>query len=391
MNKGKYFLVLDAGTSGVKALIFTNSLEVVGRAHKSIQKFFPHKYFVEQNPKEIVEASVDVIKKVVKENKIDPSDIVAMGITNQRETTILWNKKTGEPIYNAIVWEDERTSEICKELQKNNEIIRSKTGLTILPYFSASKIFWILKNVPMAKKLLLNKTLLFGTVDTWLLWNISKNKNHATDYTNASRTLLFNCKNLSWDKQLLDIFSVPGEILPKVFPSQSVFGTLQKNILGKELPIVALCGDQQSSMYAAGVGIGETKITYGTGTFIMQSLGEKFILRDGFFTTLIPSGKRYGYALEAKVNATGRNVEENLADKKKLQQILISIAKEAAKAVRKLPIVPLKITADGGITRNTFILEKQEELLKIPIKKHSIFDGTAYGTAKLVKDFQSLR
>ena len=175
MNQKQYFLVLDVGTSGIKALILSNSLELIGRQHQGIENSLI-RFFVEQDPKELVTASIAVIEKVVKENKIDSLDIVAMGITNQRETAILWNKETGEPIYNAIVWEDERTREMCEKLQKNSEIVRNKTGLEILPYFSATKIAWILENTPIAKELIKNDSLLFGNVDTWLLWNLSNQK-----------------------------------------------------------------------------------------------------------------------------------------------------------------------------------------------------------------------
>ena len=386
MKHEKYFLVLDVGTSGIKALVFRHNLEVVGRAYKEIGKTVPHKGFVEQDPQELIEVSSSVLKQVVTENKISPKNITALGITNQRETTILWDKKTGTPVYPAIVWEDNRTEKECAKLQKYEGVVRKRTGLTMLPYFSASKIAWILSHVTKTKKLLQTKRLLFGTVDTWIMWNLSKEKKHVTDYTNASRTLLFNIKTFAWEKQLLDVFSVPCSILPKPLPSFAHFGTLQKNILGKEIPIMAVIGDQQSSMYATGIQKGKTKVTYGTGTFILQAIGKKFLLKDGFFTTIIPLKNGFGYALEAKIDATGQTVAKHLKNAAKLKKTVDGITQTVATVIRKLPIVPKEITVDGGITREKYLITKQEKLLDIPVVTHELFDGTALGVAKLLRD-----
>jgi len=386
MKQEKYFLVLDVGTSGIKALLFTDQLTVVGRSYKEIHKFHPQKGFVEQDPKELVAISVAVIQQVVKGTKISPESIIAMGITNQRETTILWDKKTGKPVYPAIVWEDERTIEECSKILKHESLVRNLTGLTILPYFSASKIAWILSNVENAKKLLKESRLLFGTVDTWILWNLSKQHAHVTDYTNASRTLLFNIKNHTWDTKLLKAFSIPSSILPKAHPSFVKFGTLKKEILGREIPIMAIVGDQQSSMYATGVETGKTKATYGTGTFILQVIGKKFLLKDGFFTTIVPLQKGFGYALEAKIDATGQTVAKHLQDKVELIKTINQIATDAATVIKNLPIIPKEVTVDGGITREEYLIKKQQELIGIPVVTHKTFDGTALGVAKLLKD-----
>lgn len=386
MKQEKYFIVLDVGTSGIKALVFTSTLQVIGRAYKEIGKTLPQKGFVEQDPQELIAVSLSVLKEVVSNNNISPDDVAALGITNQRETTILWDKKTGKPVYPAIVWEDGRTEKECLDLKKHEPLVRSLTGLTMLPYFSASKIAWILDNVENAKKILAEKQLLFGTVDTWVMWNLSKEKAHVTDFTNASRTLLFNIKKNTWDKKLLDVFSIPSAILPKALPSFSRFGTLQKEILGREIPIMAVIGDQQSSMYATGVQIGRTKVTYGTGTFILQSIGKKFLLKDGFFTTVIPLKNGFGYALEAKIDATGQTVAKHLTDKTKLYKTIDNIAEDTACVIKRLPVVPKEVTVDGGITREKYMITKQEELLGIPVVTHELFDGTALGVAKLLRD-----
>jgi glycerol kinase len=386
MKQETYFLVLDVGTSGIKALVFTKSLKVVGRAYKEINKLLPQKGFVEQDPQELVAVSISVIKQVVREQKITPKHIVAMGITNQRETTILWDKKTGQPVYPAIVWEDERTTEECSLFKKHEQLVRKLTGLTILPYFSASKIAWILSHVPQTKNLLQEKRLLFGTVDSWIMWNLSKQKVHVTDYTNASRTLLFNINDYAWDKKLLEVFSLSSEILPQTLPSFSQFATLKKEILGEEIPMLAVVGDQQSSMYATGTETGKTKATYGTGTFILQVIGEKFLLKDRFFTTIVPLKKGFGYALEAKIDATGQTVAKHLQDKVLLRETIDRIVHDAAVVIKNLPIVPKEVTVDGGITREAYLIKKQQELLGIPVVTHETFDGTALGVAKLLQD-----
>ncbi|MDE2026230.1 MAG: hypothetical protein KGJ07_07085, partial [Patescibacteria group bacterium] len=201
-----------------------------------------------------------------------------------------------------------------------------------------------------------------------------------------SRTLLFNIKRNVWDNTLLNVFSIPSIILPKALPSFARFGTLQKDILGKEIPIMAVIGDQQSSMYATGIAKGKTKVTYGTGTFILQSIGRKFLLKDGFFTTVIPLKNGIGYALEAKIDATGQTVTKHLHNKAKLFQTIDSIATTTAEVIKRLPIIPKEVTVDGGITREKYMLTKQEELLGMPIVTHEIFDGTALGVAKYLRD-----
>ena len=311
------FLVLDVGTTGVKGFVFDRKLKLLGKSYHRLNKRFPKKGWVEQSPQDLINKSVLALRGAVKKSKVSPTSLISLGITNQRETTILWDKRTAKPIYPAIVWEDTRTTARTKTLgRKYQSIVREKTGLPIDPYFSATKIAWILENVPRAKTLAEKNHILFGTVDTWVLWNLSREKNYLTDYTNASRTLIFNIKKLVWDQGLLDIFKIPKDILPGVRPSGSLFGHLKSNVIGVSLPIRAICGDQQASMYAAGTKPRTTKITYGTGTFMMQIIGSKFIQHKPFFTTLTATTSKPMYALEGKIDCCGNKVDELL--KKKL-------------------------------------------------------------------------
>lgn len=380
-----YYLVLDIGTTGIKALVFDDNLTLLGKAYKRIQKEFPRSGFVEQNPNELVSVSIEVLKQVVEEQHISTSKIVSLGITNQRETTILWNASSSKPIYNAIVWEDNRTEEECKSLQKYEPEVREKTGLRINPYFSATKIAWILKNIPEASKLQDKGLLRFGTVDSWILWNLSEGKRHSTDYTNASRTLLYNINTLRWDKSLFDLFGVPKNILPQVHPSLSSFGLLKKDILGVYIPISAMCGDQQSSMSAAGYEKGTTKVTFGTGIFIMQSVGKEFMLNNSFFTTLVPSPNGTVYALEAKINESGKRADELLKNQLSLTPLLKELAQEVSDFIKKLPITPKELVIDGGIVRAEELPRLLEEISGIRVRTQDIYDGTALGVAKLLR------
>ena len=259
------------------------------------------------------------------------------------------------------------------------------TGLQVDPYFSATKIDWILKNIPQAEKLIEKDRLIFGTVDTWVLWNLSQEKMHATDHTNAARTLLYNIKDLKWDDRLLDLFGVPKEILPDVLPSRSAYGHLHSNIVGAPLAIVAMCGDQQSSMYAVGNTTGQTKVTYGTGTFIMQVLGPDFRTKTPFFTTLIPNTPRPSYALEAKIDCCGNKVDALLAKNKDLNPTIHKLALQVDEYIKALPKKPKEIIVDGGLTQAKDLVRIQSEISGIPVVKQTIFDGTALGVAKLVQ------
>ncbi|MBI4135473.1 hypothetical protein HY477_01950 [Candidatus Uhrbacteria bacterium] len=381
----KYFLVLDVGTTGIKALVFSQKLEIAGRAYARIKKTHPKPGFVEQSPSELLAVSKQVLKDAVRASHIPLKSLRAFGLTNQRETTIAWNRKTGTPIYPAIVWEDKRTAKICARMRnkKLETLVREKNGLTIDPYFSATKLRWILKKIGE------DEGLLFGTVDTWILWNLLEGRPHLTDWTNASRTLLYNIRTLKWDDELLRVFNVPRAMLPEVRPSQSNFGWLRKDILGVRLPVRAVCGDQQASMYGVSARPGATKVTYGTGTFLVQSLGSKFVLKRPFFTTLMPGKLKPGFALEAKVEGSGAAIDKVLHDTNKLNQALAHIAKNVDVYLKKLPIRPKALVVDGGITRDGRMVAVQAKISKIKTRRQITDDGTALGVAKLLRDYET--
>lgn len=384
-RKGKYYLVLDVGTTGVKALIFDARFKIVTWTYLSLNKVRSGRHRVEQDPDELLAKGIAAIRKVVKAARLKKEEIVGFGLTNQRETVVLWDKSTGRPVYPAIVWQDNRTEAYCDRLRKRNEpTIMERTGLPILPYFSASKIRWMLDNVPRAAALARNKKLAIGTVDSWLLWNVTASRVHATDYTNASRTLLFNIKKMKWDKALLRIFGIPAGALPRALPSRSRFGDLDPGILGFKLPILAICGDQQASLFAAGTAPGTAKVTYGTGAFFMQILGPKYAREKGFFTTIAVSGKRPVFALEAKVNKGAADVLKVLKQPVALRRTITAIAREVGKITDRLEIKPKKIVIDGGITKYKKLPAIQRKISKIRIERQSIPNGTALGIAKLI-------
>lgn len=384
-RKGKHCLVLDLGTTGVKALVFDAKFKIVTWTYLPLGKKRFGQHCVEQDPGELVAKGIAAIRKVVKVGGLKREDIAGFGLANQRETVILWDKTTGKPVYPAIVWQDNRTQVYCDRLRKRHEkTVMDKTGLPILPYFSASKIKWILDNVPRAAALAKAKKLAFGTVDSWFLWNVTASHVHATDYTNASRTLLFNIKNMKWDKALLKIFDVPLGALPRVRPSRSRFGDLDPKILGFKVPILAMCGDQQASLFAAGIAPGTAKVTYGTGAFFMQILGGKYARQNDFFTTIAVSGRRPVFALEAKVNKGAADVLKVLKRPAALRRTITAIALEVGKITDKLELRPKKITIDGGITKYRSLPAIQRKISKIRIERQSMPNGTALGVAKLL-------
>lgn len=384
----KNVLVLDVGTTGVKAFIFNWKLEQLSKAYEKYPVVSKKKGWVEQDPKRLLSASIRVMRQAVKQSRAPKASIASWGITNQRETTILWNKTTGEPVYPAIVWQDMRTSAFCSSLKKKWERkVRSKTGLVLDPYFSASKVRWILRNVPKSRTLASQKKLAFGTVDSWLAWHLCDGRPHITDMTNAARTLLMNIRTKKWDKTLLKLFGVPLTILPKIKPSASTFGALKKNILGIPLPLTAMVGDQQSSFYAATQTAKKkgkvTKVTFGTGTFVMQSLGPVFWTKKPFFTTLVPKGKHAEYALEAKVGVTGPEVERRLGKPLELQKYLYAVAHRVNKYIKRLPRKPKEIVIDGGVTQDPSVQWVIQGVTNIETAPMVMYDGTALGAAML--------
>jgi len=286
----KYILSIDQGTTGSRAIVYDKSGKVKALAYEEFPQYFPKPGWVEHNPVEIWNSVNHSIQKVLQ--KISPDAVEAIGITNQRETTVIWDKKTGTPIYNAIVWQCRRTSSRCDALKKNKttvNFIRQATGLPVDAYFSATKIEWILRHVPGALKRAREGRLLFGTTDTWVLWNLTGGRSHATDFTNASRTMIFNIGKLTWDQKLLKIFGIPSSMLPNVKPSSGVFGLTSK--IGKlpaGIPIAGMAGDQQAALFGqACFDPGTVKNTYGTGAFLLFNVGTKRIYsRYGLITTL---------------------------------------------------------------------------------------------------------
>lgn len=382
----KNTLVLDAGTTAIKAFVFDQEENLIGHASQDIEKSFPQPGWVEQNPAEIVGITIQVLRDALAVSNIEPTSIKGLGIATQRETIVAWDKKTSEPVYPAIVWQDTRTASECAKLhQAHNQTIREKTGLSVDPYFSATKIRWILDNVPKAQELASNNQLAVGTIDSWLLWNLTQGSSHQTDYTNASRTLLFNIRTLTWDKELLDIFSVPVDVLPEAKPSRSSFGIVRKGSIGIELPILAVAGDQQAGLYAAGTEIKTTKATYGTGTFVMQVIGSQFALHHPFFTTLAIHNNKPWYALEAKVTSGVKNADAILQDPILLQSHIQQLVHHANTAIQQFPLTPDEIVIDGGWIRDGKILPMQSELSNIPVREQPIFDGTALGIHRIMQ------
>lgn len=314
---GKYIMALDQGTTSSRTILFNHDGEVVKQVSKEYRQIFPQPGWVEHDPMDIWESQKWTMLEVLKEADVSPSDVDAIGITNQRETTIVWDKNTGEPIYNAIVWQCRRTSEMVDELsdklesEGKTELIPSKTGLRPDAYFSGTKIKWILDNVEGAYERAKNGELLFGTVDTWLMWNLSAGEVHATDYTNASRTMLFNIHDLDWDDELLELLDVPKPLLPKAMKSSGLFGYASKELLGEKIPIMGVAGDQQAALFGqCCFEDRDIKNTYGTGGFLMMNTGNKPVTsKNGLLTTIAASTDDIQYALEGSVFVSGSAIQ----------------------------------------------------------------------------------
>ncbi|RDW15697.1 glycerol kinase GlpK [Oceanobacillus chungangensis] len=311
----KYILSLDQGTTSSRAILFNHNGEIVETGQKEFQQFFPKPGWVEHDANEIWTSVLACIADVLRKSDVDPSQIAGIGITNQRETTVVWDKNTGKPIYHAIVWQSRQTEDICKALaeQGHGDIIREKTGLLIDPYFSGTKVKWILDNVEGAREKAEAGDLLFGTMDTWLVYQLSGKKTHITDYSNASRTLMFNIYDLKWDDELLDILTVPKSMLPEVRQSSEVYAnTVGYHFYGHEVPIAGIAGDQQAALFGqACFEQGMAKNTYGTGCFMLMNTGEKAVKSEnGLLTTLAwgVDGK-VEYALEGSIFVAGSAIQ----------------------------------------------------------------------------------
>lgn len=438
-------LALDQSTSGSKAMIIDNKGNVLVSSQKSHKQYYPKPGWVEHDPEEIYENSVEILKKVIRKVNTESKNIKVLSLTNQRETVLVWDKKTGKPVYPAIVWQCRRTSEICKKLKDQDfeKCIKDKTGLLLDPYFSASKIKWIIENIDDLKSKSKKGELLLGTIDTWLIWRFTGGKIHATDYTNASRTMLFNIKTLEWDLELLDIFGIEFNMLPQIKFSDEIFGSTVRGILYEyEIPISGVIGDSQGALFGQNCfESGMIKATYGTGTSVMMYTGNKFVNSEGGLAISIAWGrkKRVDYATEGIIISTGDalnwlkdniglfedfkqidsmaesptdnegvymipafsgmgapywNMEARAAiiglSRKSNKNNLVRSALEAvAYQVRdaielmknESGIQPLILNADGGLTQSRFLMQFQADMLDFPIAISSQEDLSLMGSA----------
>lgn len=440
-----YILALDQGTTSSRAIIFDKDSQIISVSQKEYTQIFPRSGWVEHNPLEIWETQSQTAIEALQKADLTANEIAAIGITNQRETTVVWNKTTGEPIYNAIVWQDRRTSVFCDEIRENyGELIRQKTGLETDAYFSASKLNWILENVEGARGQAENGEILFGTVDTWLIWKFTSGKAHITDVSNASRTMLFNINSLDWDEELLEIFKIPPSILPKVVSSSEVYAEVEAPNELKGIKIAGNAGDQQAALFGQlCFEKGLSKNTYGTGCFMLQNIGTEAVESKNRLLTTIAwqiDGKTE-YALEGSVFIGGAVIQwlrdsleiiENSADVEALANsvgdnggvyfvpafaglgaphwnqdargLIIGLTRgtgkahiaraavesicyqtadllEAMQADAKIELKELRV--DGGATKNDSLLQFQADILQIPVIRSKITETTALGAAYL--------
>ncbi|MGE5629339.1 MAG: glycerol kinase GlpK [Solirubrobacterales bacterium] len=442
----KYILSMDQGTTSSRCLLFDHEGNIKAQAQKEFNQIYPKAGWVEHNPMEIWSTQIGVVTEAMAKINASSSDIEAIGITNQRETTVVWNKKTGIPVYNAIVWQCRRTSEICDELKARGlqDIVRDKTGLILDAYFSGTKLKWLLDNVKGARAEAENGNLLFGTIDTWLIWNLTKGKLHVTDYSNASRTLLFNIHELKWDEELLEIFNIPVSMLPEVKPSSCIYGFTDESVMPAKVPIAGAAGDQQSALFGQGsFEEGTAKNTYGTGCFMLMNTGKYPIKSHKGLLTTIAWGidGKIEYALEGSVFAAGAAIQwlrdelqiiENSADTEKYalsvpdtngvymvpafvglgapywdpyaRGIIAGLTRGANKAhiiratlesLAYLTYDVLKVMqeesginlktlkADGGASANNFLMQFQADILNVSVQRPEIIETTALGAAFL--------
>ena len=310
----KYIMALDSGTTSNRCILFNTAGEICSVAQKEFTQIFPKPGWVEHDADEIFSTQLEVARQALQNIGASAADIAAIGITNQRETTIVWNKHTGRPVYNAIVWQCRRTADYCERLEQKGlvQTIREKTGLVIDPYFSGTKIRWILEHVPGAREQAEKGELLFGTVETWLIWKLTGGRVHVTDYSNASRTMLFNINDLTWDREILRLMGIPISMLPKAMPSSCVYGETDPSFFGGPIPIAGAAGDQQAALFGQTCfQPGDSKVTYGTGAFLLMNTGEKPIFSDNGLVTTIAWGLngKVSYALEGSIFVAGAAIQ----------------------------------------------------------------------------------
>lgn len=446
MKKG-YLLALDQGTTSSRAIIFDFKGKPIAMSSQEITQFYPRSGWVEHDPNEIWGSELSSLKKVVEKANISYKDIAAIGITNQRETTIVWDKVTGKPIYNAIVWQCRRTADIVEDLRKKGyeKLIKEKTGLVLDAYFSGTKIKWILDNVEGARRRAQKGELLFGTVDTWLIWNLTGGKKHITDYGNASRTMLFNIKTKKWDEELLNILDIPESMMPRVCNSSEVYGKTEEGLLGNEgIKIAGIAGDQMAALFGQNCfEEGLAKNTYGTGCFMLLNTGNKLIESNNGLLTTIAWGidDKITYALEGSIFMGGASVQwlrddlrliydsaqseyyANMVEDTNgvyivpaftglgapywdmyargsifgltrgvrrehiVRAILESIAfqsRDVLEAMEEDSKIKLKeLRVDGGASNNNFLMQFQSDILNTPVLRPRVTETTALGAALL--------
>lgn len=442
----KYVLSLDQGTTSSRAILFDRLGHIKGMCSKEFRQIYPQPGWVEHDPAEILESQLETAIRVIGEQRVSPEEIAAIGITNQRETAVLWDKETGVPVYNAIVWQCRRSAEICEELRRESwdKTIKEKTGLVLDAYFSATKIKWLLDNHPELKQKAREGKLLFGTIDTWLIWNLSGGRAHVTDYSNASRTMLYNIYDLCWDEELLDRLDIPREILPEVLPSSRVYCNADKRFFGVEIPVSGDAGDQQAALFGQlCTSPGMVKCTYGTGCFMLMNTGKRPVISEkGLLTTIAWNiDGKVNYALEGSVFMAGATIQwlrdrlkliNNAAETEALalsvkdtgdvylvpafaglgtphwdmyargtivgmsrytgrehivRAALESIAyqnRDVLGIMSEESGIKLKaLKVDGGAVRNNFLVQFQADLLGVPVLKPKVTETTAMGAAFL--------
>ncbi|MBM4761005.1 glycerol kinase GlpK [Bacillus sp. B15-48] len=443
----RYILSLDQGTTSSRAILFNKNGEIAFTAQREFTQYFPKPGWVEHNANEIWGSILSVIAEILSESGVRPEQVAGIGVTNQRETTVVWDKTTGIPVYNAIVWQSRQTSDICEELKEKGyvETFREKTGLLIDAYFSGTKVKWILDNVEGAREKAEKGELLFGTIDTWVIWKLSGGRAHVTDYSNASRTLMYNIHELNWDNQLLKILDIPKSMLPDVRPSSEIYAnTVDYHFFGKEVPIAGAAGDQQAALFGqACYGTGMAKNTYGTGCFMLMNTGEKAVKsKHGLLTTIAwgLNGK-VEYALEGSIFVAGSAIQwlrdglrmvKSASDSEEyatkvastdgvyvvpafvglgtpywdsdvrgavfgltrgttkehfIRATLESLAyqtKDVLSAMEADSGIVLKgLRVDGGAVKNNFLMEFQSDLLNVPVERPIVNETTALGAAYL--------
>lgn len=440
---GRFILSVDSGTTSCRAILFDSKGKTLGVGQREFTQFFPKPGWVEHDADEILSTQIECIKDSIKDAKIKPEDIAAVGITNQRETTVVWDRQTGKPVHKAIVWQDRRTQDVADQLKRENNTFREKTGLVPDSYFSGPKIQWILENIPDGMKRARACELAFGTIDTWLIWHLTGGTVHATEPSNASRTMLYNMHTLDWDAELLKRLNIPREIMPDVLDSNGDFGTTKKDVVGFEAPIAGVLGDQQAALFGqACFETGSAKCTYGTGAFLLINIGHTPHLVPGLLTTLgwKLEGEKPTYALEGAIfiagaavqwlrdglgiiassdetEALARQVESNdgvyfvpalvglgspwwnsdvrgtitgitrgTSRAHFVRAALESMTYGVADVVMRmreydLPVTDLRV--DGGATKNNFLLQFQADVIRLPVVRSSQVESTAWGVAAL--------